>query len=214
MNMATEKMESSSQQTQTITLLLQSWQQGEVEALNQLMPLVYQELRQIAHRYMQQERPGHLWQTTALINEAWLKLVESPHRTYQDRLHFLAVAARVMRHLLVDFARQQNVQKRGSGIMPIALTDTDAATVTTSFLEVLALHEALERLTQFDHRKSQIVELRFFGGLSTMEIAQVLGVAEITIKREWLKTKAWLYCELKSESPSLPKGQQPALQVY
>lgn len=211
--MATENIESSSHQTQTITLLLQEWQQGDAEAWHQLMPLVYQELRQIAHRYMRQERPGHLWQTTALVNEAWLKLAESPQRTYQDRLHFLAVAARVMRHLLVDFARQQNVQKRGNGIVPIALTETNTATTTTSFLEVLALHEALERLTQFDPRKGQIVELRFFGGLSMLEIAQVLGVAEITIKREWLKTKAWLYRELKGAPLNQPQDDLSALQA-
>jgi RNA polymerase sigma factor (TIGR02999 family) len=199
MNIATENLDPSSHKTQTITLLLQEWQQGDAEALQQLMPLIYQELHQIAHRYMQQERPGHLWQTTALVHEAWLKLVESPQRTYQDRLHFLAVAARVMRHLLVDFARHQNVQKRGNGIILSDLTESTSATTTTSFLEVLALHEALERLAQFDPRKVQIVELRFFGGLSMLEIAHVLGIAEITVKREWLKTKAWLYRELNGD---------------
>lgn len=187
--------------TLSITCLLSEWRNGNPSALEQLTPLVYQELRQLAHRYMKRENPGHLWQTTALVNEAWLKLAERSGSTYQDRLHFFAVAARIMRHLLVDFARQQSYQKRGGGAMDSTPDQLLPYTPQPS-LEVLALHEALEQLAQFDARKSQIVELRYFGGLSSIETAQVLGLSEITIKREWLKAKAWLHQTLKGSLPN------------
>lgn len=184
---------------QSITSLLKDWRDGDPSALDQLTPLVYEELRFLAHRYMKHEHNGHLLQTTALVNEAWLKLADRSGAMYQDRLHFFAVAARIMRHLLVDFARNQNYQKRGGGAVAIPLDEVTVMTPAAS-LEFLALHEALEHLAKLDPRKCQIVELRYFGGLSSLETAELLGVSEITIKREWLKAKAWLHQELQDKS--------------
>ena len=184
----------------SITCLLSEWHPNDAFALDELTPLIYEELRRLAHRYMRHEQPGHLWQTTALVNEAWLKLAERPDGAYRDRLHFFAVAARIMRHLLVDFARQQSYQKRGGGVVTCALEPNTSYTPEQSW-EFLALNEALEQLARFDLRKSQIVELRYFGGLSSLETAQTLGVSEITVKREWLKAKAWLHQKLSSVPP-------------
>ena len=182
---------------QSVTSLLNDWRDGDPAALDQLTPLVYEELRFLAHRYMKHEHSGHLLQTTALVNEAWLKLAERSGAIYQDRLHFFAVAARIMRHLLVDFARNQNYQKRGGGAVAVPVDEASLMTPAES-IEFLALHEALEHLAKLDPRKCQIVELRYFGGLSSLETAELLGVSEITIKREWLKAKAWLHQELQS----------------
>src|SRR6266498_3472682 len=162
-----------------VTELLGRWRKGDGAALGELMPLVYNELRRLAHRQMRRERPGHTLQTTDLANEAYLRLVGSHQVDWQDRVHFFAVAAQIMRHLLVDRARARRYVKRGGGARQVALD------------------EALTRLAALDERKSKIVELRYFGGLSAEEVAEVLGVSTITVKREWLKAKAWLYRELK-----------------
>jgi RNA polymerase sigma factor (TIGR02999 family) len=180
---------------QQVTELLRSWRKGDRQALDELMPLVYEELRRIAHRYMQRERPGHSMQTTALVNEAYLRLAGSEPVEWQDRAHFFAISATVMRHLLVDRARARGYEKRGGGARQVSLDE--AAIVSPAHdLDLLALDEVLEKLATIDERKSRLVELRYFGGLSAGETAEVLGVSEITVKREWLKAKAWLYREL------------------
>jgi len=180
---------------QQVTELLHDWRHGDRQALDELMPLVYEELRRIAHRYMRRERPGQSMQTTALVNEAYLRLVGSAPVEWQDQAHFFAVAATVMRHLLVDRARARQYEKRGGGARQVSL-DEAAAISPAQDLNLLALDEVLEKLAAIDERKSRLVELRYFGGLSAEEAAEVLGVSEITVKREWLKAKAWLYREL------------------
>lgn len=180
---------------QQVTELLHDWRNGDRQALDELMPLVYEELRRIAHRYMRRERPGQSMQTTALVNEAYLRLVGSAPVEWQDRAHFFAISATVMRHLLVDRARARQYEKRGGGARQVSL-DEAAAVSPAQDLNLLALDEVLEKLAAIDERKSRLVELRYFGGLSAEEAAEVLGVSEITVKREWLKAKAWLYREL------------------
>ena len=178
-----------------ITLYLQEWRGGNQSALDEVLPLVYNELRQIARRYRSRERGEHTLQTTELINEAYLKLIDQSETDWQNRSHFFAVASRVMRHLLVDYARAKNYQKRGRGAERVDLEDIALFTPEPDE-QILALDESLKKLAKFDERKSQIVELRYFGGLSAAETAEVLEVSEITVKREWLKAKAWLYLEL------------------
>jgi RNA polymerase sigma factor (TIGR02999 family) len=179
-----------------ITDLLVNWRKGDKAALDELMPLVYDELHRLAHRYMKRERPGQTLQTTALVNEAYLRLVDSKEIDWQDRAHFFAIAAQIMRHLLVDRARARRYAKRGSGGRQVTLDET-AVISSERDLELLGLDEALNKLTAIDARKSRLVELRYFGGLSVEETAEVLGVSGITVKREWSKTKAWLYRELR-----------------
>ncbi len=178
-----------------ITQYLHDWRNGNASALDDVLPLVYGELRRIARRYLSREHGEHTFQTTELINEAYLKLVDQSATEWQDRTHFFAVASRVMRNLLVDYARAKNYQKRGSGAEKISLEEI-ALFTSAPDEKILALDEALKNLAEFDERKSKIVELRYFGGLSAQETADVLGVSEITVKREWLKAKAWLYSEL------------------
>lgn len=179
-----------------ITELLVSWRNGDRAALDQLMPLVYDELHRLAHRYMKRERPGQTMQTTALVNEAYLRLVDSKEVEWRNRAHFFAIAARIMRHLLVDRARARHDAKRGGARRQVTLDET-AVISSERDLELLGLDEALNKLAAVDERKSRLVELRYFGGLSVEEAAEVLGVSGITVKREWLKTKAWLYRELR-----------------
>ncbi len=186
------RMTSSPQQ---VTELLHDWRNGDRQALDELMPLVYEELRRIAHRHMRRERPGQSMQTTALVNEAYLRLIGSTPVEWQDRAHFFAVAATVMRHLLVDRVRARQYEKRGGGARQVSL-DEAAVVSPAQDLDLLALDEVLAKLAAIDERKSRLVELRYFGGLSAEEAAEVLGVSEITVKREWLKAKAWLYREL------------------
>jgi len=188
-----------------ITQYLQDWRNGNASALDEILPLVYGELRKIAHRYRAKERGGHTLQTTEIINEAYLKLLNQKENDWQDRAHFFAVASRVMRNLLVDYARTKNYQKRGNGAEKVSLEDVALFTPEPD-AQLLALDEALNRLAKFDERKSKLVELRYFGGLSALETAEVLGVSEITVKREWLKAKAWLYNELRSEPPAVAGG--------
>lgn len=181
-----------------ITQYLQDWRNGNASALDEILPVVYDELRRIARRYRAKERGEHTLQTTEIINEAYLKLLNQNENDWQDRTHFFAVASRVMRNLLVDHARTKNYQKRGNGAEKVSLEDVALFTPEPDE-KILALDEALNRLAKFDERKSKLVELRYFGGLSAQETAEVLGVSEITVKREWLKAKAWLYSELSQK---------------
>jgi RNA polymerase sigma factor (TIGR02999 family) len=182
-----------------VTQLLFEWRNGDATAFDKLLPLVYDELRRIASRYMKRERAGHTLQTTALVNEAYLRLVNQQGIDWQDRAHFFAVAAQVMRHLLVDHARANHYAKRGGNAVQVTL-DEGAIVTESQNVEILALDEALTRLAAMDERKVKIVELRYFGGLSAEETAAVLDLSEITVKREWLKAKAWLFRELTQEA--------------
>lgn len=186
-----------------VTQLLVDWRNGDQAAFEQLMPVVYDELRRIAKRYMSREASHHTLQTTALVNEAYLRLVNQQDVEWQNRAHFFAISAQIMRHLLVDHARARNYAKRGGGAIQVSLNE-EIASVADETVDLLALDEALTRLAAVDARKSRIVELRFFGGLSVEETAEVLNVSAITIKREWLKAKAWLYRELSQEQPDAP----------
>lgn len=185
--------------TNDVTQLLVDWRNGDKQALDRLMPLVYDELRRIASRYMKREREGHTLQTTALVNEAYLRMVGQDDVDWQNRAHFFGVAASVMRHLLVDHARARGRVRRGADPQQVSL-DEAAVVSNQKGEELLALDEALTRLASIDSRKVKIVELRYFSGLTAEETAEVLGVSEITVKREWLKAKAWLYRELTQET--------------
>lgn len=178
-----------------VTRFLADWRAGNQEALERMLPLVIGELRLIARRYLNRERGGGTLQTTELINEAYLRLVDQRETDWKNRAHFFAVSARVMRNLLVDRARAKQFAKRGSGATTISLDDV-AVFSTKPDRDLIALDEALKRLAEYDERKSQLVELRYFGGLSVEETAEVLNVSAITVKREWLKAKAWLYREI------------------
>jgi RNA polymerase sigma-70 factor, ECF subfamily len=184
---------------QEVTQLLVDWGNGNQAALDRLMPLVYTELRQLAHRYMRRERPGHTMQTTALIHEAYLRLVDQNQVRWQHQAHFFGIAARLMRHILIEHARSHTRAKRGGGVGTISL-DEAAIVSQARATELLALDDALERLATIDPRKSQVVELRFFGGLSVEEAAQVLNIAPNTVLRDWRMAKAWLRREINHES--------------
>jgi RNA polymerase sigma-70 factor (ECF subfamily) len=176
------------------TLLLRAWGAGDREALDRLTPIVYDELRRLARRYLQRERPGHSLQATALVNEAYLRLVDYKHMQWQDRSHFFAVSSQLMRRILVEHARRHNL-KRGGDVQHVALEES-AIVGGGRPGDLVALDDALNELGQLDPRKARVVEMRFFGGLSVEEIAQVLGVSPITVMRDWTTAKAWLYREL------------------
>lgn len=182
-----------------VTELLVAWSNGNQAARDQLMSAVYDELHRLARRYMRRESPGHTLQTSALLNEAFLRLVDQKNVQWQNRAHFFAIAAQMMRRILVDYARSRNYAKRGGGASALSL---DEALIVSDARneEVVNVHEALERLTEFDSRKGQIVELRFFGGLSIEETAEVLGVSPGTVMRDWTLAKAWLRREMSPES--------------
>ncbi len=180
---------------ENVTQLLVNWRNGDETALDQLMPIIYDELHRLAKRYMSRERRNHTLQTTALVNEAYLRLVGQGQAEWQNRAHFFGVAAQVMRHVLVDHARSRQYAKRGGEAQQVTLDDNLAISHEDQ-IEVLALDEALNRLAALDERKGRIVELRYFGGLSVEETAEVLELSAITVKRDWLKAKAWLYREL------------------
>lgn len=182
-----------------ITHLLEEWSGGDQQALDKLYPLVYDELHRMAHRYMNRERKGHTLQTTALINEAYLRLVEQRNVHWANRAHFFAIAAQIMRRILIDYARRYEYAKRGGGAQRISL-DEAAVVAKERACELLALDEAMERLAQFDARRSRVVELRFFGGLENEEIAEVLKISPNTVTRDWNMARAWLYKELSGES--------------
>ena len=181
--------------THEVTQLLVKWSKGDTAALDELTPLIYEELRRLAHHYMSRERPGHTLQTTALVNEAYVRLVDRKNVDWQNRAHFFAIAAQSMRCILVDHARSQAYAKRGGGARKITL---DEATVVSQerAAEVVAVDEALKGLAALDPQQSRIVELRFFGGLTIEETAEVLHLSPATIKREWSTARAWLYHEL------------------
>ena len=175
-----------------LTNLLDDWKQGDPSALEKLTPLIYDELRRIAHRYARRERNGHTLQTTALINEAYVRLAGNESPDWQNRQHFFAVTAQVMRHILIDHARRRQALKHGGGGQQVSLSEAKAMTNERA-AELIALDEALEELAAFDARKSQVVQLRFFGGLNLEETAEVLGVSLMTVRRDWRAAKAWLY---------------------
>ena len=181
-----------------ISQLLRAWSDGDESALNGLTPIVYEELRHLAHRHMQRERSGHTLQTTALANEAYMRLVDYKRMKWQDRAHFFAVASQVMRRILVDHARSHNV-KRGAGVQHVAFDDAaieGADQTSDPSVDFVALDDALNTLGHFDSRKVQIIEMRFFGGLSVEETAEVLKVSVATVRRDWSIAKCWLYREL------------------
>jgi RNA polymerase sigma factor (TIGR02999 family) len=181
-----------------VTQLLRAWREGDREAQEKLIPLVYDELYRRAHQYMAREQPGHTLQTTALVNEAYLRLVDAQQVSWQNRAHFFAVAARMMRRILTDFARSRHYLKRGGKVQHLSL---DEALVVSRELDadVVALDEALERLAALDRRKSQVVELRFFGGMDVEQTAEALRVSPETVKRDWRFAKAWLLRALSGE---------------
>jgi RNA polymerase sigma factor (TIGR02999 family) len=179
-----------------ITGLLAAWRGGDAEAFDRLFPLVYDELRRIAHRQLGSERPDHTLQTTALVHEAYLKLVDQTRAQLTDRAHFFAVAARAMRRILVDYARRHRALKRGGAAGSVSLSG--AALIADERSDTLvALDEALTRLAELDARLSQVVECRFFGGLTEEETAEALAVTARTIRRDWVKAKGWLHRELR-----------------
>jgi RNA polymerase sigma factor (TIGR02999 family) len=179
----------------TVTGLLMAWRGGDDAALEQLVPLVHEELHRIARGCMRGERAGHSLQATALVNEAYLRLIGAQQVDWQNRVHFLAVSARLMRRILVDFARSKKYQKRGGGAQPVTLDE--ALVVAEPGRDLMALDEALDALGKLDERKARVVEMRFFGGLSVEETAAALGVSGDTVMRDWRLAKAWLLRELR-----------------
>jgi RNA polymerase sigma-70 factor, ECF subfamily len=184
-----------------ITKLLTAWSQGDPVALEKLAPLIYEEFRRLAHYYMRRQRPGHTLQTTALVNEAYLRLAGQENPNFANRSHFLAVAAKAMRQILVDHAKASHRQKRGASATEIEL-DEAAVLLPQPPRELLDLNDALDRLAKLDSRKAQVVEMRYFGGLSQNEIAEVLKVSIVTVRRDWVFSKAWLYTELQNSAQS------------
>ena len=178
-----------------VTQLLAQWSHGDDAALAELTPLVYDELRHLAHRHMEGQRPGHTLQTTALVNEAYLRLADQTGPSWQSRAHFFAVAAQAMRQILVSYARSQRSQKRGGGALKVELNEAALVSPQQS-QEIVDLHEALERLATLDSRKAQVVELKYFGGLNYDEMAEVLKISRVTVRRDWEFAKLWLYTEL------------------
>ena len=180
---------------QEVTQLLADWSRGDDAAFAKLTPLIYEELRRIAHRHMGGQRPDHTLQTTALVNEAYLRLADQTNPNWQSRVHFFAVAARAMRQIVVDYARSYRSQKRGGGALKIEL-DEAAIVSPEESRAIVDLHEALERLSTLDSRKAQVVQLKYFGGLNHDEIAEVLNTSTMTVRRDWMFAKTWLYDEL------------------
>src|SRR3954470_19515838 len=178
-----------------VTGLLLSWRRGDAEALDRLVPLVYDELRRVARRHLRREQPGHALQATALVHEVYLRLVDVDRLTLQNRTHFFAVAAKLMRQILVDHARRQQAAKRGGGATMVSLEDASPAAQPLS-VDVLALDQALDALSAIDARQGSVVELRFFAGLDIAETAEALGISPATVEREWAMAKAWLYRRL------------------
>lgn len=178
-----------------ITHLLLAWSDGDQSALDRLAPLIHAELHRLAHHYMRGERPGHVLQTSALVNEAYVRLIDWKNVRWQNRAHFFGVAAQLMRRILVDFARERKYLKRGGDALQVSLTEAAALTVQRG-ADLIALDEALNALAEIDPRKAQVVELRFFGGLSVDEVAEVLKVSKETVMRDWRLAKVWLMREL------------------
>jgi RNA polymerase sigma-70 factor (ECF subfamily) len=181
-----------------VTQLLKAWGQGDDRALERLTPVVEDELHRMAHRCMTRENPGHTLQTTALVNEVYLRLIDIHAVTWQDRAHFFAMSARLMRRVLTDFARSRNYQKRGGGAVQVSL-DEGLLLVPEKNADILALDEALTRFAALYPRQSQVVELRFFGGLEVVEAAEALKTSPVTVKRDWRFAKAWLLRAMSGE---------------
>ena len=192
-----ELMDEVSVSPHRVTQLLAEWSDGDNAALVELTPLVYEELRRLAHHFMEGQRPDHTLQTTALVDEAYLRLADQTKPSWQNRAHFFAVAARAMRQILVNYARSKRAQKRGGGALKVEL-DEAAIVSPEQSKEIIDLHEALERLATLDSRKAQVVELKYFGGLNYDEMAEVLKISRVTVRRDWEFAKVWLYTELRS----------------
>jgi RNA polymerase sigma-70 factor (ECF subfamily) len=184
------------QSSKEITQLLVAWSDGDESALDQLAPLIHSELHRLAHHYMSRERPGHLLQTSALVNEAYVRLIDWKNVRWQNRAHFFGVAAHVMRRILVDFARERQYLKRGGGAVQVSLSEA-ASFVVQHNTDLIALDEALTALAEIDSRKVRVVEMRFFAGLSVDEVADVLKVSKETVMRDWRLAKVWLLRELE-----------------
>ena len=183
------------QDSAQITRLLLAWRNGEAHALDDLMPLVHRELKRIARNFMRRQRPGHTLQTTALVNEAFVRLVDSDKVNWQDRSHFFAISAQLMRRVLVDAARRRRSEKRGGDRVQVTLADDVKA--SEDQVDVVAIDEALTRLAELDARQSRIVELRYFAGLTEDEIAEALDISTRTVRRDWNLARTWLYRELQ-----------------
>ena len=183
-----------------ITQLLLSWRNGNEHALEELMPVVYSELRRLARNFMRRQNPGHTLQTTALVNEAYLRLIDSNRVNWQDRNHFFASSAQLMRRILVDFARKKNSLKRGGGQVQVTLDD-HAEFAIAEQSDLLDLDEALSRLAELSPRQAQIVELRYFAGLTEEQVGETLEISSRTVRRDWNLARAWLYRELSGRDP-------------
>ncbi len=192
-------------ETERITQLLQAHASGDRNALNRLMPLVYDEMQRLAHRRLQAERPGHTFCTTELVHEAYLKLLDFNRINWNNRTHFYAIASQIMRNILVDYAVKQQAQKRGGKRKRVTLGESDAAT-DTNLHDILSIHQALQKLEKVDERQVRIVECRFFGGLNIKETAASLGVSEPTVYRDWKMARAWLNRELSEPEKSHSHG--------
>lgn len=193
--MISQQMETD--KTQEITICLKDWSGGSREAADRLMPLVYSELRKLAASYLQRQRSDHTLQPTALVHEAYLKLLDVSQTNWQDRAHFFAVAAQTMRHILVDHARSVAADKRGGGAQKIELDEAVSFSNQNEDVDLIDLDEALKKLERQDEMQSRIIEMRFFGGLTVEETAEVLKISPATVKREWAMAKAWLFRQIK-----------------
>ena len=181
----------------SVTQLLVDWQQGDQSALKKLTPLIYDELRRIAHRYVKHERNGHTLQTTALVNEAYVRLAGQQGPEWQNRSHFFAVTAKVMRHILIDHARRRHYLKHGGQLQQVSLAEASLMSEERA-ADLIALDEALDELKAFDPRKSEVVELRYFGGMSLEETAEALQISVMTVRRDWRAAKAWLFRRMRN----------------
>jgi len=186
------------QSSKEITQLLVAWSEGDQTALDQLAPIIHSELHRLAHHCMRRERPGHLLQTSALVNEAYVRLIDWKSVRWQNRAHFFGVAAQLMRRILVDFARDRQYLKRGGGALQVSLSEA-ASFVVQRRADLVALDEALNALAEIDPRKVQVVEMRFFAGLSVEEVAELLNVSKETVMRDWRLAKVWLLRQLEGE---------------
>lgn len=185
-----------------VTQLLVNWSKGDQASLDQLLPLVYGELRRLASSYLRRERSNHTLQSTALVHEAFMRLVNQQDVQWKNRAHFYAIAAQMIRRILVDYARSQHAEKRGSGAVKLALDEAMAVAQTPATdIDLLGLNDALDQLAALDERQSRIVELRFFAGLSIEETAEVMHLSAATIKREWQTARAWLFREMTNNAP-------------
>ena len=189
-------MENSAQNSQNITRMLKDWSGGNREALDRLLPFVYAELHRQASRYLRRERPDHTLQTTALIHEAYMKLIDQSEVQWQNRAHFFAIAAQTMRRILVDYARTRKREKRGGDDVKLQLDDAINVSSKEKSIDLVALDEALNRLAEFDERQARVVELRYFSGMTEEETAEVLSISPATVRRDWNMAKAWLYGQL------------------